>query len=87
MEVIEPAETGMIFLWNDSIGLLRPYALVGYEQEVFKKVGLQVGESLPGKVFSLGHTHLYNSPAEIANAGENLSPAHLALWQQALGMD
>jgi K+-sensing histidine kinase KdpD len=87
MEVIEPAETGMIFLWNDSTGLLRPYALVGYEQEVFKKVGLQMGESLPGKVFALGHTILYNSQAEITKAVDNLRPANLDLWQQALGMD
>ena len=87
MEVIEPAETGMIFLWDDSIDLLRPYAGVGYELEVFKKVGLQKDESLPGKVFVLGHNRLYTSTAEIAKAVDNLRSANLDLWQQALGRD
>ncbi|MCK4900037.1 MAG: hypothetical protein KAS38_14755, partial [Anaerolineales bacterium] len=87
MEVIEPAETGIVLLWDDSNGLLRPYAVVGYELGVFKEVGLQMGESLPGKVFAMGQARLYTSTVEIAKAVDNLRPANLDHWQQALGKD
>ncbi len=85
VEAIEPAETGIVFLWDDSAGLLTPYASTGYEQEVLKVVALESGESHPGKVFSSGKAHLFASPAEIENDLENLQSNNLDLWQQALG--
>jgi signal transduction histidine kinase len=87
LEVIEAAETCMIFLWDDSFGLLRPYAVTGYDPVVFKEIGLQMSESIPGKVFAEGKSRLYSPSAEILMDNENLRSANLDLLQQALGRD
>jgi K+-sensing histidine kinase KdpD len=87
MEVIEPAETGMIFLWDDSICLFRPCAVVGYDPTVFKAIGLQIDESLLGQVFSLRKTSLYTSSVEIEKILQFIRPANQKIWRQALGKE
>jgi K+-sensing histidine kinase KdpD len=87
MEVIEPAETGLIFLWDDASGLLRPSVVVGYDPDLFKDIDLMLSESIPGEIFTDGTSRLITSPNEITKAVEDMRPANLDLWQQALGKD
>jgi signal transduction histidine kinase len=87
IEVVDLAETVMIFLWDDTTGILRPYAVTGYDSGVFKEIGLQIGESVPGKVLSLGHAYLYTSNTEIAKDLGNMRSVNLDLWWQALGRE
>lgn len=87
MEVIEPAETGLIFLWDDSTNLLRPSTAIGYDFDLFKGIGLQVDEWLLGQVFSQQVSRRLISSEEIAKQLETLSSSNQKIWGQALGTE
>lgn len=87
MEVIEPAETGLIFMWDDVSNLLRPSTALGYDFEVFKAIGLELDESLLGQVFSEQKPCLFISSEEIGKRLQTMSPSNKKLWGQALGVE
>lgn len=87
MEVIEPAETGLIFLWDNSSNLLRPSTAIGYDFEVFKAIGLHFNEGLLGQVFNEQKPCFISSSEEIDVQLETISPSNRKIWRQALGVE
>lgn len=83
MEVVEPAETGLIFMWEESTDLLRPSTAIGYDFEVFETIGLQVIEGIYGQVFSEQVPRLITSSAEIGKQFETMSSGNQELWRKS----
>jgi transcriptional regulator with GAF, ATPase, and Fis domain len=52
--VIEPADFGLVMLWDESAGLFRLAATFGLEFESLRDLGLREGESITGKIFQEG---------------------------------
>jgi len=82
--VIEPAEVGLVMLWDQSAGLFRAEAAFGYDKEVIKQFGLRAGESITGKVFDGGKAVLL-SEAEVAHAMADIRPGNYSILERSLG--
>jgi K+-sensing histidine kinase KdpD len=85
--VLEPADAGIVMLWDNSAGLFRPAAAFGYDQEILKQMGLRAGESITGKVYDSGMAHLISKPEEIKNAMADMRPANRRIMVQAFGSE
>jgi len=83
--VIEPAELGVVMLWDQSAGLFRPVASVGYDLEILTNLGFRAGESITGKVYDDGIGRLLGSPAQVAEAMEDMRPSNRSILVRALG--
>lgn len=83
--VIEPAELGAVMLWDQSAGLFRPLASIGYKLEILSDIGLRAGESITGKVYDDGVGRVLNSPAQVAEAMADMRPSNREILVQALG--
>jgi K+-sensing histidine kinase KdpD len=83
--VIAPAEIGMILLWDEAAGLLRPEAAFGVDFEALRDVGFRLGESISGKAFDDGVARLLNSRAEVAEAIGNMRPANRTSLIRSIG--
>jgi signal transduction histidine kinase len=87
-EVLEPAEFGVVLLWNPSERVFRPQAVCGPGSpnlEALRQLNLQEDESVTGKVYAQGEAVLLNSAAAIATAMDNIRPANREVWRRALG--
>ena len=87
-EVLEPAEFGVILLWELSEGVFLPEAACGRglrDLQALRAIRLSQGESITGKVFDEGTTRLLSTPAEVADAQMGMSPANQAKMKEALG--
>ncbi|MDE3090445.1 MAG: GAF domain-containing protein [Chloroflexota bacterium] len=84
--VLEPAEMGVIMLWDNSSGVFRPAASFGYNLLDIREVGLRAGESVTGKVFDQGVPRLLNS-AEVAEAMSDMRPPNRLAMIRALGTE
>jgi K+-sensing histidine kinase KdpD len=85
--VLEPAELGVIMLWESSSGLFRPAAAFGYEIETLKMIGLREGESITGKVFDSGEVCLLRTQKDVALAMTDMREANRAVMINSLGSD
>ncbi|MBN1148653.1 MAG: GAF domain-containing protein [Anaerolineales bacterium] len=83
--VIEPAEVGVVMLWDQPSGLFRPAAAFGYDLDVLSELGLRAGESITGKVFDDGVGCLLNTPEQVAKAMEDMRPFNQEVMARALG--
>jgi len=83
--VIEPAEVGVVMLWDQSAGIFKPSAVFGYDMGALRELGLRAGESVTGKVYDEGIVHLFNTPEQVAKAMEDMRPANRAMMARALG--
>ncbi len=89
-EVLDPAEFGVILLWNPSAGLLCPQAVCGSgfpNLQALRQLSLQEGESVTGQVYTRGEAVVLNNSAALVEAMVNLRPDNRAIWRQALGSD
>ncbi|HEX9013936.1 MAG TPA: ATP-binding protein [Anaerolineaceae bacterium] len=86
-EEVRPAEAGAVMLWDQSSGLFRPVAAVGFNLQVFKQVGLRAGESITGKVYDTGRISLIKAPAEVQRAMADMRPANRVVFSRSLGSD
>ena len=77
--VIEPAELGMVLLWDQPAGLLRPAAASGYDFQLLSKLALKPGEGIAGKVFQDSAGRLLGTPQEVASAMANIHPSNRAI--------
>lgn len=87
LKVIEPAENGVIFLWDEAAMMLRPAAFLGYDPQKFTGLSLQRDESFLGEVFVSGEARIYTSTEDITTATDNMSGPNLELWLWAHGKD
>jgi K+-sensing histidine kinase KdpD len=85
--VLEPAEVGVVMLWDQSAGLFRPAAAFGYDFDIVKQAGLRAGESITGKVYDEGVARLLTTMEEISEAMDDMRPANRAIMAQSLGID
>lgn len=85
--VLEPAEIGAVMLWDQSAGLFRAWAAIGYDLEILKEIGLRAGESITGKVYDEGKARLLGTPSEVAEAMADMRPANRAVMSRSLGTD
>lgn len=88
VEVLAPAEFGVVLLWDPSAGLFRPQAVCGStfpNLQVLRQLSLQEGESVTGKVHAQGETVVLSDETAIVEFMGDLRPANRAVWTQALG--
>ncbi len=82
---VELAEFGVLWLWDETGGLLRPKAVFGYDFETLNEISLRTGEALTGKVYDTGQAKLLSTPDEVAQATADLRPANGAALVRARG--
>lgn len=85
--VLEPAEVGIIMLWDQSAGLFRAGAMFGYDPETMKDIGLRAGESVTGKVYDEGKARLIRTPDEMAGMMADMREANRDVFRRASGID
>ena len=85
--VFEPAETGLVMLWDQSSGLFRPRAAFGYNRVNFKNLGFQAGEGITGKAFDQNKPLLLDNRQEVETAMQDIRPGNLSILRNALGRD
>ncbi len=85
--VIEPADFGLVLLWDQPAGLFRVVATFGIELELLRDLGLRAGESITGKAFDAGYALLFQTPEAVAEGMDNLRSANYAIITKALGED
>jgi K+-sensing histidine kinase KdpD len=83
--VIEPADLGAVMLWDQSAGLFRPIASIGYDLEILSNLGLRAGESITGKVYDEGVGCLLNSVEQVVEAMADMRPTNRLILEKALG--
>lgn len=85
--VLEPAEFGVIMLWDAAAGVFRPEASLGFDADGLRQLGLRAGESITGKVYDSGETLLACDPDEIARLMGDLHPANREALARAFGTE
>jgi K+-sensing histidine kinase KdpD len=86
-QVLEPAEAGVIMLWDPSAGLFRAAASIGFDREALGRIGIRSGESITGKVYDSGQAWLLENQEAVSLAMGNLRTANLSYLQRARGRD
>lgn len=84
VRVIPQADFGAVMLWDQSSGLFRPWASYGCDPAIFRRIGLQAGESITGRVFDEKKALLLDTPEQVAQAMANMRQANRALFSKAL---
>lgn len=84
--VIDPAEVGLIMLWDQSAGYFRAAAAFGYKAEVIRQFGPREGESITGKVYNSGKPLLLTCAEKVAEAMQNIRPGNLSVLERSLGV-
>lgn len=85
-EALEPAELGVIMLWDNSAGLFRPAAAFGYRLDDIREMGLRAGESLTGKVYDDGVARLLDA-SQITELMADMRPANRQVMSRAVGTE
>jgi len=84
IEAWEIAETGMLFLYDPSVGQLTVRAAQGYNASPLSQIRVTPGEGMSGKAFQTGQTRLYRTPRAISEARANLTPTNRELLRAAV---
>jgi len=87
-ELLDPAEFGIIYLWDPTEGILIPRASCGAgikESRPLYEIKLREDESIAGIVYLKSKALLLSTPEEVASAQENLRDSNRKLMLQALG--
>ena len=84
--VLEPAELGVIMLWDNDAGLFRPAAAFGYKLQDIREMGLRAGESITGKVYDEGTARLLDTP-QVADAMADMRPPNRRILSRAVGTE
>jgi len=76
VETFEPAEAGILFLYDPADERLVAKAAHGYDLAKLEQIRIAPGEARCGRVFQTGQPELYSTPESIAAAIENMTPAN-----------
>lgn len=80
IENIAPADAGLIFLWDDDAGVLKPAVTSGYEALSNRYVELQAEKALASKVFGEGRAYqVFDASAAASFAGNSPAIPHRLL--------
>jgi K+-sensing histidine kinase KdpD/putative methionine-R-sulfoxide reductase with GAF domain len=84
-ETLRPAEAGVLLLFDEGTGMLTVQSAFGYDMKDLRKISLQVGESISGKVFELGMPNVWATPEEAARGMANMSEHNRTFFGYASG--
>jgi len=87
-EVLDPAEFGIVLLWDASEGIFKPRASCGEgikETDLLYQIKLKEEESITGIVYSKAEALILSTPEEVASAQKNMGARNRALMLQAFG--
>lgn len=73
VDAIADADTGFLFLYDETLKKLLVKSAVGFKKESYRKTRLKPGEAISGKVFQTGQAILINGEGPIAKAMEGMS--------------
>jgi K+-sensing histidine kinase KdpD len=88
IDVLEPAELGLVMLWLPATRQFRPQAVAGSDAQIratLSSIQLNEDESITGKVFAEGRSCLLNTPAEVMREKSNVRPATREVMTQVYG--
>lgn len=88
--VLEPAEVGLVLLWDPSARLFIPRAASGpalQDRQTALALSLEEGESITGKVFAEGTARLLDTPELVAREKTSLPPVKQAAMKKIYGVD
>ncbi|MDH3675860.1 MAG: ATP-binding protein [Anaerolineae bacterium] len=89
-EVLDPANFGVVLLWDPFERLFRPLAAGGrdlHDLQTLRQLELREGEGIAGKVYAEGVARIFSSPADIAEMIADMLLANAPGWAQAYGLD
>jgi len=84
-ETLQPAEAGALLLFDEGTEMLTVESAFGYDMTALRRISLQVGESMSGKVFQSGKAEVWAAPEEAAAAMANMKSHNLAYFREASG--
>ncbi len=87
-ELLEPAEFGVVILWDATTNVFRPAAICGeglHDLDSLHKMVLEPGEFITGRTFDDATEHLLRTPAKITSMRANMRPSNQSHLQSALG--
>jgi len=88
IEILDPAEFGIILFWDQTQRVFRPKAATGQGhanlQPLFA-IDLQEGESITGQVYASQKAQLLSTPAALARAMTGIKPSTRAMMDQLYG--
>ncbi len=87
VDVIHQADMGAIMLWDQSTGVFRPAAAVGYDLQILNEIGLRSGESITGKAYDEGRALLLTTPDQISLAMADLQPSNRQVMADSIGSE
>src|SRR3990170_6642015 len=87
INVVKQADIGAIMLWDQSAGLFRPAAALGYDLQVLKEIGLRPGESITGKAYAEGQTLLLRTPEQVSQAMADMRPFNRQVMTRSIGSE
>jgi len=87
IDVIQQSDMGAIMLWDQSAGLFRAAAAVGYDLLVLKEIALRAGESITGKAYDEGRALLLTTPEQISRAMADLQPFNRQVMVRSVGSE
>jgi K+-sensing histidine kinase KdpD len=82
---LQPAEVGLVMLWDPAAGFFRSAAAFGYKADKISQFVPREGESITGKVFNSGKPLLLTSREKVAEAMSNLQSGNLSALERSLG--
>ncbi|MFC1936064.1 ATP-binding protein [Chloroflexota bacterium] len=85
-EILDPAEFGLILLWDPSEGLFHPKASCGVgikDPESLYAVKLKEDEAITGIVYNEDKALLWSTSDEVIKAQRNMTPNNRALMERA----
>ena len=90
IEILEPAEFGVVFLWDEQTRLLRPQAAAGengVDLEALFELGQRENESITGRVFATQEIQLLDTPTAVSGIMAGLQAANRAILDAVYGPD
>jgi K+-sensing histidine kinase KdpD len=85
VETLRPAEAGALLLFDEGTGMLTVESAFGYDINPLRRISLQVGESISGKVFESGRPRVWVTPEEAARGMANMTEHNRVFFRQASG--
>jgi signal transduction histidine kinase len=87
-EVLDPAEFGVVLLWDPSEGRFLPKATCGdgiTSPNSLHQIRLRENESITGIIYSKGEALLWKTPEEVSEAQRDMRPRNRELMLEAFG--
>lgn len=81
---LEPADGGVLLLYDPEEDRLVVGAAHGYDYSALKEIRLVMGEATCGKTFETGQPQVYRTPQAVAAARRNLSTRNRKLFKAAI---